>query len=131
MHTRLTLFQILAATGVIVLVLVTLVWSGLSGPPADGVWLVASIDDSDLEMCHGTDPNGNEAIWDDVTFVAVCQDGNETLRLPMGTFMYQGCYTGVPPKLPLAIGDRFRVATSTNGMNAIELDDSTIIIPEP
>lgn len=37
----------------------------------------------------------------------------------------------VPPKLDLSIGDRFRIATSTDEMNAIELEDGTIIVPEP
>ncbi|MEM8671806.1 MAG: hypothetical protein AAGG48_30085 [Planctomycetota bacterium] len=130
MRTRFTLSQILASTALVGLVLAVLLWSGLLRPTANGVWVVTSIDDSDLAMCHGTDQDGNETIWDEVTFVAVCRDGYTTLRLPMGVFMYEGCYTGSAPKLELALGDRFRLAASTDEMNAIELDNGTVIVPE-
>ena len=118
----------MTTTGVIAVFLAALVCSGVIGAGEDGVWVVISIGDDQLAMCHGWDADGNELAWDEVTFVAICKDGRQNLNLPMGTFIFDGFYTGALPKLPLAVGDRFHIVDSLKVKDAVEVGESVIVI---
>ncbi|MEL6106062.1 MAG: hypothetical protein AAFU85_08500 [Planctomycetota bacterium] len=113
---------------VIVLVCLGRIWLARFDSTADRVWQVTLIDETDLAMCHGWDEDGNEMLWDEVTFVAVCVNNSSTMRLNLGTHMFHGCYSGELPRLPFGVGDRFRFAGKNESTDTITLNDGTVVV---